>query len=106
MIFRRAICASFLGFGAITGASAQSAQDVPPRDVLAAIVHQITGKPPHTAITFQKRTGAVDDLCRLEPAQMNLTRNGSSVRSFSVLVDHVSGAEAPSQFFATLPRVA
>ena len=33
---------------------------------------------------------------------MNLTRNGSTARSFAVLVDRVSGADAPGQFFATL----
>jgi hypothetical protein len=97
------MCALLLSLGA---ANAASAQDVPPRDVLAAIVHQITGKPPQTAITFHARTGAADSLCRLEPAQMNLTRNGREVRSFSVLVDHVSGPESPGQFFATLSRVA
>jgi hypothetical protein len=87
-------------------ATAASAQDIPSREVLAAMVHQITGKPAPTAITFHPRTGAADSLCRLEPARMNLTRNGNAVRSFSVLVDHVSGAEAPGQFFATLSRVA
>jgi len=82
------------------------AQDVPPRHELEAMVRQITSKPVPTAITFHRRSGTVDELCRLEPARMNLTRNGSTVREFSVLVDHVEGAESPRQFFATLSRVA
>jgi hypothetical protein len=82
------------------------AQDLPPRHELDAMVRQITSKPVPTAITFHRRSGTVDELCRLEPARMNLTRNGSTVREFSVLVDHVEGAESPRQFFATLSRVA
>jgi Fungal chitosanase of glycosyl hydrolase group 75 len=106
MIFRRASCAFLLSLGFAGGAHAQGVQDLPPRDVLAAMVHQITGKPPQTAITFHPRSGAVDNLCRLEPAQMNLTRDGNAVRSFSVLVDRASGSDGPGQFFATLSRVA
>src|SRR6201995_1700812 len=83
-----------------------TAQDVPPRDMLDAMVRQITSKPAPTAITFDRRSGAPDAVCRLHPAQMNLTRNGSTARSFSVLVDAVSGDEAPKVFFATLSRVA
>jgi hypothetical protein len=103
MIFPRVMCALLLSAGA---AHAANAEDVPPREALAAMVRQITSKPVPTAITFHPRTGAVDSLCRLEPARMNLTRNGSAVRSFSVLVDHISGAEEPGQFFATLSRLA
>jgi hypothetical protein len=87
-------------------ARAHEDQDLPSREALAAMVRQITSKPVPTAITFHPRSGAADNLCRLEPARMDLTRNGSTVRSFSVLVDHVTGAEAPRQFFATLSRVA
>jgi hypothetical protein len=103
MIFPRVGIALLLS---LCAANIARAQDVPPRETLAAMVHQITGKPVPTAITFHPRNGAVDGICRLEPARMNLTRNGSTARSFSVLVDHVSGAEAPGQFFATLSRVA
>src|SRR5215813_7868041 len=103
MIFRRVTIAFLLSLFA---ASAARAQDMPPRETLAAIVRQITSKPVPTAITFHPLGGAVDELCRLEPARMNLTRNGNAVRSFTVLVDHASGAEAPAQFFATLSRVA
>src|SRR5262249_25355497 len=77
-------------------------QDVPPKEVLNAIVRQITSKPVPTAITFGRHSGAADSACRLQPAQMNLTRNGNTVRSFSVLVDTAS----PKVFFATLSRVA
>lgn len=103
MIIRRMIPAFLLSLCALTAARAQ---DVPPREALAAMVQQITSKPVPTAITFHQRGKAADDVCRLEPAVMNLTRDGRSVRSFSVLVDHTSGAEAPGQFFATLSRVA
>ena len=81
-------------------------QDLAPRHELDTMVRQITGKPVPTAITFHRSSGTVDELCRLEPARMNLTRNGSTVREFSVLVDHVEGAESPRQFFATLSRIA
>jgi hypothetical protein len=37
---------------------------------------------------------------------MNLTRNGGTVRNFSVLVDNIAGADSPTVFFATLSRVA
>ncbi|MBV8925159.1 MAG: hypothetical protein JOZ74_07285 [Bradyrhizobium sp.] len=103
MIFRRVTIAFLL---VLCAANIARAQDVPTREELAAMVRQITGKPVPTAITFHPRQGAVDELCRLEPAHMNLTRNGSTVRSFAVLVDHVSGSEAPAQFFATLSRLA
>jgi hypothetical protein len=103
MIFPRVGIALLLG---LCATSTAHAQDVPPRETLAAMVRQITGKPVPTAITFHSRTGATDSLCGLEPARMNLTRNGSAARSFSVLVDHISGADAPGQFFATLSRVA
>jgi Fungal chitosanase of glycosyl hydrolase group 75 len=79
---------------------------MPPRDVLNAIVSQITSKPVPTAITFDKGSGATDNVCRLHHARMNLTRNGSTVRQFSVLVDHSEGREAPRVFFVTLSRVA
>jgi len=85
---------------------AAHAQDVPPENELAAMVRQITGKPVPTAITFDHKAGAVDDVCRLQPARMNLTRNGDTVREFSVLVDRTEGARSPGQFFATLSRVA
>jgi hypothetical protein len=83
------------------------AQDVPPNDVLAAIVRQLISKPVPTAITFDKRPDAVGGACRLRPAQMNLTRDGRTVRSFSVLIDNAAGSEAsPREFFTTLTRVA
>jgi len=75
-------------------------------DTLNAMVRQITGKPVPTAITFDRRSGASGGACALQSAQMNLTRNGSTARSFSVLVDDVTGADAPKVFFATLSRVA
>jgi hypothetical protein len=87
-------------------AYAADAQDVPPRDILNAIVRQITSKPVPTAITFDKGSHATDGVCRLHHARMNLTRNGSTVRNFSVLVDHAEGHESPKVFFVTLSRVA
>src|ERR1700759_1261043 len=104
MIFPRAGIALFLLCSA-GAARAHDAQDMPSREVLAAMVQQITSKPVPTAITFHPHGGAPDSLCRLEPAQMALSRNGGTVRSLSVLVDPVSGAEGPKQFFATLSRV-
>jgi len=103
MIFRRALIALFLCLCPLHGAGAQ---DVPPRDLLSAIVRQITSKPVPTAITFDRGSGASDTVCRLQPAQMNLTRNGSTVRNFSVLVDNAIGADSPKVFFANLSRVA
>jgi hypothetical protein len=103
MNFRHATTALFVCLYPLHGAVAQ---DVPPKDVLAAMVSQITSKPVPTAITFDRRTGATDSVCRLQPAQMNLTRNGSTVRNFSVLVDNIAGANSPKVFFATLSRVA
>jgi hypothetical protein len=100
---RRALFALFLCLCPLYPACAQ---DVPSRGMLDAMVRQITSKPVPTAITFDKRSGAPDAACRLHPAQMNLTRNGSTARSFSVLVDAISGVEAPKVFFATLSRVA
>lgn len=85
---------------------AATAQDVPPPDVLDAIVSQITSKPVPTAITFDESSGPTDNLCRLQHARMNLTRNGSTVRRFSVLVDHSQGKDSPRVFFVTLSRVA
>jgi Fungal chitosanase of glycosyl hydrolase group 75 len=82
------------------------AQDVPSRGMLDAMVRQITSKPVPTAITFDRRHGASEGACPLHPAQMNLTRNGSTARSFSVLVDAVAGTDSPKVFFATLSRVA
>jgi len=103
MNFRHATTALFVCLYPLHGAVAQ---DVPPKDMLAAMVSQITSKPVPTAITFDRRTGAADSVCRLQPAQMNLTRNGSTVRNFSVLVDNIAGANSPKVFFATLSRVA
>jgi len=103
MGFRRALLAFLLCLGPLCPASAQ---DVPPLDVLNAMVRQITGKPVPTAITFDRRSGASGGVCGLQSAQMNLTRNGSTARSFSVLVDDVAGSDAPKVFFATLSRVA
>jgi hypothetical protein len=108
MNFRRAHLALLLAFlpaffSCLYPLRTASAQDVPPTDVLNAMVRQITSKPVPTAITFDRKSGATDKICRLQPAQMNLTRNGSTVRNFAVLVD---GAEAPKVFFATLSRVA
>jgi hypothetical protein len=74
--------------------------------MLDAIVRQITSKPVPTAITFDRRSGAADSLCHLQHAQMNLTRNGNTVRHFSVLVDNAVGADSPRVFFATLSRIA
>jgi len=85
---------------------AANAQNIPPKDALAAMVRQITSKPVPTAITFDSRAGASDNVCRLQPARMNLTREGNTVRSFSVLVDNVAGANSPKVFFAKLSRVA
>src|SRR5690349_24730452 len=103
MIFRCTLAVLFLSLCSLHGAAAQ---DIPPRDQLDAMVSQITSKPVPTAITFDRRTGAADSVCRLQPAQMNLTRNGSTVRNFSVLVDNIAGANSPKVFFATLSRVA
>jgi hypothetical protein len=103
MNFRSALAALFLCLHPLHGVGAQ---DVPPKDMLAAMVSQITSKPVPTAITFDRRSGATDSVCRLQPAQMNLTRNGSTVRNFSVLVDNIAGADSPKVFFATLSRVA
>src|ERR1700756_2306646 len=102
MNFRRALGESLLCFYPLHCASAQ---DIPPRDMLNAMVRQITSKPVPTAITFDRRSGSTDGVCRLQRAQMNLIRNGSTARTFSVLVDSVSGADAPRVFFATLSRV-
>ena len=103
MNFRYAWLALLLCLSPLHGVSAQ---DIPPKDMLAAIARQITSKPVPTAITFDRHTGATDGICRLQPAQMNLTRNGSTVRKFSVLVDNVTGADSPKVFFASLSRVA
>ena len=103
MNFRHATTALFICLYPLHGAVAQ---DVPPKDMLAAMVRQITSKPVPTAIIFERRSGATDGVCRLQPAQMNLTRNGSTVRNFSVLVDNIAGANSPKVFFATLSRVA
>jgi hypothetical protein len=103
MNFRRAMFALLLCFYPFHVARAQ---DVPPRDMLAAMVRQITGKPVPTAILFDRRAGATDSACSLQPAAMSLTRNGSVARTFSVLVDNVSGADSPKVFFASLSRFA
>lgn len=103
MNFRCALAALVLSLCPMHGAVAQ---DVPPKDMLDAIVRQITSKPVPSAITFDRRSGATDSICRLQHAQMNLTRNGSTVRHFSVLVDNVVGADSPKVFFATLSRIA
>jgi hypothetical protein len=103
MNFGRVTIALFLCLYPLRGAIAQ---DVPPTDVLTAMVRQITSKPVPTAIVFDRHQGATDTICRLQPARMNLTRNGSTVRDFSVLVDHVGSADSPKVFFATLSRVA
>src|SRR5215813_197540 len=103
MNFQRALLALLLCLGPLQSAMAQ---DIPPRDLLNAMVRQITSKPVPTAITFDRRSGATDAVCRLQPAQMNLTRNGNTARSFSVLVDGITKAESPKVFFATLSRVA
>lgn len=83
-----------------------NAQDVPPPEALNAMVSQITGKPVPTAITFDRVSGSVNQACGLHHARMNLTRNDSTVRNFSVLVDHTEGMDAPKVFFVTLSRVA
>jgi len=107
MNLRRVHLALLLSVISLHAARAQgTSHDIPPHHELAAMVRQITGRPVPTAITFHRRNDAVNELCRLEPAQMNLTRNGRTVRDFAVLVDHVEGAESPRQFFATLSRVA
>src|SRR5215469_15122614 len=94
MIFPRVGIALLLGVCAASTARAHEAEDLPSREALGAMVRQITSKPVPTAITFHPRSGATDSACRLEPARIDLTRNGSTARSFSVLVDHVSGADA------------
>ena len=103
MMLRRALVTGLLW---LCPAYAADAQDIPPRDVLNAIVSQITSKPVPTAITFDKGSRPTDGVCRLLHARMNLTRNGSTVRNFSVLVDHAEGNESPKVFFVTLSRVA
>jgi hypothetical protein len=80
------------------------AQDAPSKDVLADIVRQITVRP--ASISFERRTGTVDNICGLQPAQMNLSRSGHVARSFAVLVDTSAGANAPREFFVTLKRIA
>jgi hypothetical protein len=42
------------------------------------MVHQITSKPVPTAITFDKGTGATDNVCRLHHARMRLSSGGSA----------------------------
>src|SRR5579859_386239 len=103
MNFRRAFLACLL---CLYPLYTVSAQDIPPGDMLDAIVRQITGKPVPTAITFDRRSGSTGSVCRLQPALMNLIRNGSTARTFSVLVDSIVGADSPKVFFATLSRVA
>jgi hypothetical protein len=83
-----------------------AAQELPSRDVLGAIVRQVTPRPVPTAITFDRRSEPANGLCRLQPAQMNLTRGGTAVRSFSVLVDNSGGQDSPREFFATVTRMA
>jgi hypothetical protein len=94
----------FTLFLSLSFSSGASAQDVPPKDVLADIVRQITVHP--ASIAFEPRSGSIGGTCGLQPAQMNLSRNGHVARSFSVLVDRTSGANAPHEFFVTLKRVA
>jgi hypothetical protein len=80
------------------------AQDAPSKDVLADIVRQVTVRP--ASISFERGTGTADNICGLQPAQMNLSRSGHVARSFSVLVDKTAGTNAPREFFVTLKRIA
>jgi hypothetical protein len=99
-------CAVFAFLWCLVPLHAAGAQDIPPLDMLTAMARQITSKPVPTAITFDRRAASADGVCRLQPAQMNLIRNGSTARTFSVLVDNVVGADSPNVFFVTLSRVA
>lgn len=82
-----------------------AAQDVPSLDILKAITRQVTSKPLPTAITFDRRSDAASSACRLQSAQMNLTRDGRTVRTFSVLVDDTGRRDSPQQIFATVTRM-
>jgi len=81
-----------------------TAQDAPSRDTLAAILRVVYPRPEPTATLFERRGPPLSNACPLQPAQMNLTRNGRTVRSVRVLVDNV-GPAAPKVLFATLTRM-
>ena len=83
------------------------AQDVPPKDVLDAILPQLRKKLPATEVSFRTPPSGVmtDDACRMQRAEMATTFQ-SGRRTFSVLVDPQRGAPIkPKELLARINRM-
>ncbi|MBI4273547.1 MAG: hypothetical protein HY659_02445 [Rhizobiales bacterium] len=105
-MYRRFLSAALLA--SILCAGPAQAQDAPPLDLLKAILRKLEGRPVPTGILFRPAAAAqTDDVCRMQPFDMVLTRSDNPVRSYSVLLDRQQhgAAPAPRQMLAMLTRV-
>jgi hypothetical protein len=83
------------------------AQDVPPRDVLDAILPQLRTKLPATGISFRTSVpdAMTDNTCRMQRVEMTTSFGGDS-RTFSVLVDPQREATIkPKELLARISRM-
>lgn len=87
------------------------AQDLPPPDVINAIVQKLVGKgpPPKTEILFEPTSRVpAAGVCGLSPFDMRLTSNGATRNKYSVLIDSKpadGSSYTPTEFFAVLSRI-
>lgn len=85
-------------------------QELPPPDILNAIIRKlVSAKPPRTEVVFRPDGAAkpADPMCRMNTFDMRLMRNDQLVRSYSVLVSSRPSDQsvAPTEFLALLTRV-
>lgn len=97
-------CATLLSVLLCAGSA--RAQDVPPPDILKAIVSKLEGgrvtAPAPATIAFTPVPGDIDPDCGLAPHDMNLSR-GKAARKYSVLLDK-QGSE-PRNLFVQIRRL-
>jgi hypothetical protein len=80
--------------------------DLPPPNVLKAIVRQLRSASARTVLEFiPQASSPVSDQCAMQAFEMRLTRNDKPIRSYSVLLDPQAGSVVPRQFFAVLRRL-
>lgn len=90
-------------------APAQDAQGAPPPDLLKAILRKLEARPAPTAVVFRPPAAGSksDDVCRMQPFDMVLTRSEKPVRTYSVLLDRQQNGSTPKarQMLALITRV-
>src|SRR5262249_32214986 len=91
----------------LTGGEPARAQDVPPKDVLDAILPQLRKKLPATEILFRAPTNRAEtgNMCGMQRAEMTSSFE-SGTRSFSVLINPQADVSIkPRQVLARIHRI-